>query len=678
MPTVLVLANNSLFEREPRAIILASTDVYKNSRLRQESLSYVALFTKEQKGRSIGDYTMCAKSYNRVTAAETVFDLISSRKERKIPLIAVVAGSGLVTKSAAQAGVDMIIVLNAGLYRHFGLGSMAAYLPYGNANEQTETLIRMQVKKNSRGRPIIAGCHALDPIVKPEHYLQRLRAIGVAGITNWPAFGLIDGTFKSALEEAGWGTQEEINVLNQARDAGFATFAFAFDPEAAAAFAASGVDGIIMNVGLTREVEDLVEKNTLVEIARSKARRMYDAIQETGTDPLCVVFGGPVTNPDDIEKIFRHVPVHGFAGGSVFERIPVSGIIGSTIKRFRSVPLREKPEELVPRFGPMVGESPAMQDLFQKVAKVSAYDISVCVEGESGTGKELVASHIHELSSRRTYPLVSVNCGAIPETLVEAEFFGHEKGSFTGAHQRKLGKFELANNGTLFLDEVSELSPHAQQSLLRVIQEREVTRIGGEIPIPLDVRIVAASNKPLKQLVHHGEFREDLFYRISTITITVPPLRERSQDIPALVSHFLNLNSIKLNKPLFGVSEEFMEKLLRHHWPGNVRELDHSLARAAVLEENEILTGRDFVPHQMNETELHEADTQFNPSTPFRTPTEAPFLDLREMEKAKKHSRQLQIQRALLNNGGNKTMAARELGISRKTLYEWIRDYSTL
>lgn len=624
-------------------------------------------FTYRSNGLTISAYRSYSMSYNRVTATETVFELINSRKTRKIPLIAVVTGSGLVAKSAAQADVDILIVLNAGLYRHFGLGSMAAYLPFGNANEQTETLIRMQVMKNSRGRPIVAGCHALDPIVKPEHYLQRLRSIGVAGITNWPAFGIIDGAFRTALEEAGWGTAEEVRLLNLAREEGFSTFAFAFDPDAAAAFAAGGVDGIIMNVGLTREVEDLVEKGNLVEIARSKARRMYDAIQSTGKDPLCVVFGGPMTNPDDIQKIFSHVPVHGFAGGSVFERIPVSGIIASTIKRFRSVPLHDKPEETIPRFGPMVGESASMKTLYDKIAKVSAYDISVCIEGESGTGKELVASRIHELSHRRTYPLVSVNCGAIPETLVEAEFFGHEKGSFTGAHQRKLGKFELANNGTIFLDEVSELSPHAQQSLLRVIQEREVTRIGGEIPIVLDVRIVAASNKSLSELVRRGVFREDLYYRLSAITITVPPLRDRKEDIPALIDHFLQLNSIKLNKPLLGVTDDFLEKLIRHQWPGNVRELDHAIAKSAVLEDEVVLNGTDFIP-------CPRPDNVPSPNEIAKEIVEGASLsDLHELATTRKRISQMKARQALIRAGGNKTQAAHELGISRKTLYDWLR-----
>lgn len=599
---------------------------------------------------------------------ETLRNLIDSKNRNKSPLIAVVAGSGLVTKSAAQADVDFLIVLNAGLYRHFGVGSLAAYLPYGNANEQTELLIRTQVKKNSRGKPIVAGCHALDPVYKPEHFMQRMRAIGVEGITNWPAFGMIDGRFRLALEESGWGIPEEIRMLAQAHSAGFTTFAFVFDPDAAAAFAASGVDGIIMNIGLTREVEDSVEKRSLVEVATAKARRMYEAIHDTGKDPLCVVFGGPVTNPDDIERIFRHVPVHGFAGGSVFERIPVSGIIGSTIKRFRNLPLRGAPEEAIPRFGPMVGESFAMNQLFSTIAKVAAHDISVCIEGESGTGKELVASHIHDLSVRKTYPMVSVNCGAIPDTLVEAEFFGHEKGAFTGAHQRKLGKFELANNGTLFLDEVSELSPHAQQALLRVIQEREVTRIGGQTPATVDVRIIAASNKTLKDLVRRGAFREDLYYRLSTITLTVPPLRERKQDIPALVTHFLRLHSIKLNKPLINVTDAFLEKLMIHSWPGNVRELDHTLARAAVLSDQEVLEGIDFVAEPNLETS--DPIGHMNP-----LPASEEIAHDREAERVRRlNTRREAIRRALHSHHGNKTLAAQTLGISRKTLYEWLRE----
>ena len=304
------------------------------------------------------------------------------------------------------------------------------------------------------------------------------------------------------------------------------------------------------------------------------------------------------------------------------------------------------------------------------ITKVAIHDISVCIEGESGTGKELVAARIHDLSSRKTYPMVSVNCGAIPESLVEAEFFGHEKGAFTGAHQHRPGKFELANNGTLFLDEISELSPHAQQCLLRVIQEEEVTRIGGRTSIPVDVRIIAATNRPLKGLVRRGAFREDLYYRLATITLVAPPLRDRSEDIPALVAHFLRLHSIKLNRNILDVSRTFMQQLMVHSWPGNVRELDHTIARSAVLCDHDILDGIDFVvePH------IHAPGEDGGEGEDAAPTDGAPFLD-RSVERAKrKESRSLALRRALEAHHGNKTRAARALGISRKTLYEWLRE----
>lgn len=235
------------------------------------------------------------------------------------------------------------------------------------------------------------------------------------------------------------------------------------------------------------------------------------------------------------------------------------------------------------KFEEIVGRSEALRGVLSHVECVAPTDATVLISGETGTGKELIAKAIHNVSRRRFNPLIKVNCAALPRELIESELLGHEKGAFTGAVQQKKGRFESANAGTLFLDEVSELSPEAQAKLLRVMQEREFERVGGAESIRVDVRVVAASNRNLAELVEEGKFRPDLFYRVNVFPIAVPPLRERREDIPELVDLFLAKHRRAMGKPLTGLSKNSMARLLRHAWPGNVRELQNVVERAAVL-----------------------------------------------------------------------------------------------
>jgi two-component system response regulator HydG len=299
----------------------------------------------------------------------------------------------------------------------------------------------------------------------------------------------------------------------------------------------------------------------------------------------------------------------------------------------------------------MVGASPVMNNLYRLIEKVAPHDVNVCIEGESGVGKELVASQLHALSKRRSQPFITLNCGAIPDALRESEFFGHEKGAFTGAVNRRLGKFELADRGTLFLDEVAELSPKAQVSLLRVLQQKEISRVGGEKAISVDPRIISATHQNLKQLVDQGRFRADLYFRLSTITLHVPPLCQHSQDIPALVNMFLSELGTQFNRKVIGVSQEFMGRLMRNSWPGNVRELKHVLCRAILLEDGLILRGEEFIP---------DIGSQADKST--ASPISG---ELRVMLSTEANS----LLNALKSTAGNKSQAAKLLGISRKTLY---------
>jgi DNA-binding NtrC family response regulator len=231
----------------------------------------------------------------------------------------------------------------------------------------------------------------------------------------------------------------------------------------------------------------------------------------------------------------------------------------------------------------IVGECKAMKDIFELIRKVSLTSTSVLITGESGTGKEVIARSIHDQGNRRGGPFVAINCAAIPSELMESEMFGHERGAFTGAHTRTIGKFEHAHQGTLFLDEVSALRQDLQAKLLRVLQEREIERIGSNKSIKIDIRVIAATNSNLEDAVQQGKFRQDLYFRLNVVPITIPPLRERRDDIPLLAKHFLNKFNLAFNKKIPGFSEKALDGLMRYHWPGNIRELENLIERLVVL-----------------------------------------------------------------------------------------------
>ncbi len=310
----------------------------------------------------------------------------------------------------------------------------------------------------------------------------------------------------------------------------------------------------------------------------------------------------------------------------------------------------------------IVGSSPAMVALMETVAQVAVSEATVMVTGESGTGKELVAAAIHLNSPRRAGPFVKVNCAAITESLLESELFGHEKGAFTGADRRKEGRFVQADGGSLFLDEVGEMPVSMQVKLLRVIQERELTRVGGEQVIPVDVRFIVATNQDLAQMIKTGAFREDLYYRLNVVELKTPPLRERRADIPLLATHFLVRFAEKNRKAVERFSPRAMDLLIRHPWPGNVRELMNTIERAVVLSLSDCLDENDFTSLAGG---LPETD---NP----------PDGDLFSADVPLEQIEQKAIIKTLASAGGNKSEAARRLGITRKTLREKLKRYNLM
>ncbi len=313
-------------------------------------------------------------------------------------------------------------------------------------------------------------------------------------------------------------------------------------------------------------------------------------------------------------------------------------------------------------FGEMVGSGQAMKAVFDRVSKAAPTESSVLIYGESGTGKELVARAIHRGSLRKEGPFVKVNCGALPHELIESELFGHEKGSFTGAVKRKLGRFELADGGTIFLDEIGDLPQEAQVKLLRVLQEKEFERIGGESTLKTDVRVISATNRPLKTMVRDGAFREDLFYRLEVIPLTLPPLRARKEDIPDLVEHFLHRKSKELGLPPKYMTERARSAFMNYSWPGNVRELENVIERTLVLADGETIDLPDLPFGETEEGKSMDAP----PSVSLATMSLNAQLDTLEKD--------LIIQ-ALNQADRVKTRAADMLGIKTSALYYKLDKY---
>ncbi len=331
----------------------------------------------------------------------------------------------------------------------------------------------------------------------------------------------------------------------------------------------------------------------------------------------------------------------------------------------------------------IIGKSPEIVEIAKLIGQVAKSDAAVLIFGESGTGKELVARAVHRNSDRDGKAFLSVNCAALPDTLLESELFGHEKGAFTGAHSRKLGKFELADGGTLFLDEVADMSLATQSKLLRVLQQQEFERVGGEQSIRVNVRVLAATNKSLVAAMKEGKFRVDLFYRLKVVSIFLPPLRERRGDIPLLVDHFVNMYSELTQKHLKGVSQQAMELLTKQHWPGNVRELENNVHTAVVMSRNETLQPEDFPVFSDNEEQVPiDYEAIKDDYTKMMDDLLEPVFDRILGISAGQVFYHLQaaleksvIRRTLQRQSSNQVKTAQILGISRNTLRDRMQRY---
>ncbi|MGA1844815.1 MAG: sigma-54-dependent transcriptional regulator [bacterium] len=323
----------------------------------------------------------------------------------------------------------------------------------------------------------------------------------------------------------------------------------------------------------------------------------------------------------------------------------------------------------------IIGSSPVMQEVYKLIGRVAASDINILIRGETGTGKELVARAIYHHSNRSANTFLAVNCAAIPETLLESELFGYERGAFTGAVRRKIGKFEQADGGTIFLDEIGDMSLSTQSKILRIVQEGCFERLGGEQKIQVDVRVIAATNANLEKAIEDGRFREDLYYRLNVVTIALPPLRSRQQDIPALVDYFLTRHCTMLRKERIPISNRAMAQLIGYHWPGNIRELENVIKRAIVLCKGNAIT-EEYIAEGIK-------PSQENPDPACPSPVEYPDLK-RDMkiyngalhDRVMSETERMLIEKVLDETGGNQVRTARILGISRFMLRDRLARYN--
>jgi len=404
---------------------------------------------------------------------------------------------------------------------------------------------------------------------------------------------------------------------------------------------------------LERQETDLVLAD--LTLPRVSGLELLDSVrrQWPGIEVIVITGQGSIeTAVDAIKRGAYHYVTKPFTPDEILH------LVGQALERRRLVHRKERLEEelsLVRGMHQLVGHSEPMRRIHEIIQTAAGSDATVLIQGESGTGKEIIANAIHAQSRRSRGPLVKMNCAAVPETLLESELFGHEKGAFTGADRRRIGRFEQADGGTLFLDEVCEMHPRLQAKFLRGLQEREIERLGGSGTIPVDVRIIAATNRDLQKALEEGVLREDLYYRLNVILLRVPALRERMDDVQMLAMHFLRKYAAREHSSMSVISDQAKELLISYSWPGNVRELENAIERAVVLGKGEQLQAQDLPP------QLHRRGDDERPLIPAH-------LTLEEIEK-------LAIAQALRLTGGNKSEAAERLGIHRTSIYDKMRRY---
>lgn len=604
-------------------------------------------------------------------ARESILKNMGNVISRDEPLLGVAVGSGITGRYAEKGGADFLMVLNAGIFRMAGVSSTAALLPYYNANKLVMEVGKKRILPAINNIPVIFGMCGTDTTIDRFNYLDKIEKAGFAGITNYPSVGIVNGILKNHLEENNLSYKCEVEIIAEAVRRDLFTVAFVFDEQQAIQMAQVNPDIICINFGWTKGGEQAPEKDFTLEQAVNKTNNIYNSLRRIDSNTIVMVYGGPINSPEAANYLFKKTNILGYIGGSVFERIPLEKEIVKTTRQYKMFTSVKKSnskrlrQELRKQksFGRLIGKSKPMQHVYSIIDQIADKKVNVLITGESGTGKELVARAIHYYGEFSDAPFVPINTASIPYNLLESELFGHEKGSYTGAYKDKKGKFEIADGGTLFLDEIADMPKGLQAKILRAIEESQVQKVGAEDTFNVDLRIIAATNKNLKSLVEKDNFREDLFYRLNVVHIELPPLRERKEDIPLLISEFIKENNEKYGGDIQDVTQAFFDAIVQYDWPGNIRELKNVIERAYVLNDDNVnfLTSETLPAHlKGNSYSLDDELTKNNGDLKDR-------LNILE---------QKIIKETLDVNDFNISRSAEELNITRKTLRNKMDKYN--
>ncbi len=577
-------------------------------------------------------------------------------------MIGAAIGIGMVARSAEMGGADFLLALAAGRLRIRGAPSIASMLPTHDANACVEKFGRAEIL-GKVALPVMFGVSVFDPRTDIDLLLDRIKGWGFAGITNFPTSIHLDARFAAALERHGLGYGREIELLRRAHERGLGTVAYARSEEQASGMMEAGVDILCLNFGWNAGGPAGLPSTLGLEDAGQQAARIFTALRRKRPSLLCVVEGGPIESPEGAADVCRASGADGYVGGSTLDRMPLETAVVEATSAYRSVAALNRRVEALQdamlgdgrRFG-LIGRSPGIRHVVSLIERFAPTTMSVLILGPNGSGKELVARALHASSRRAAGPLVTLNCAALPRDLVESEMFGHAKGAFTGAMLTRLGRFEEAQGGSLFLDEIGELDFAAQAKLLRVLENGTFERLGSNQTRQANVRIICATNRDLREMVAAGRFREDLFYRLNKLEIVLPPLSERLEDVPALVEHILQTSVAALNPQVRAIDGAALRALIAHSWPGNVRELRNMLERAALLCD----TDRIGVVH-----------------LPSFVPPAPTSVALPEPQRTEMGEREWLLE-ALQQHRFRRTETAQALGMARKTLYNKMRRYRLL
>lgn len=597
---------------------------------------------------------------------DILYSLRKSVKEKE-SIIGVSIGNGRSANQAFKGGADLLLALNAGRYRMSGTPSMMAMLPFANANDMVFDFATKEVIPRVKEIPILFGACAQDPTITHEALIKRVIHEGFSGMNNFPSVCLFDGKYREMLEATDEGYVHEVNLLKSANENGLFTVAFSVTEKEAIMMAHADVDVLCLHFGWTyinrpKETELKPHVDKLIRTAN----QVFKEVLKIKPDMLLMIYGGAIVrNIDIMKRFYTETKAVGYFGGSVFDILPVENSIKDTLESFKHIKRADELEKenkilkklLIDkeRVKSILGNSGEMQTLRLFVDKVSNYNANILIVGESGTGKDLVVNAIHYNSNRAIHPLKKVNCASIPKNLIESELFGHEKGAFPGADKQHIGRFERSNNGTLFLDNITELDIGVQAKLLRVIQDQEFERVGGNETIKIDVRVISTTNGDIKRAVEENKFREDLYYLLNVVQIAVPPLRSHKTDIPLYLSEFLKKINEKYNSKI-RITPDVQAAFMKYDWPGNIRELKNILERGVIFcEDNDF--NETCLPTTFSQYIKRETQVNYIKNTSIIMEKE---LILQELEK----------------ENWNQTKAAKNLGVTRRTLYNKIKKYN--